>query len=119
MRMQAMLLSVWREACRHSDIARSTAAIVPLLRRDLPLDRLAIRRIVPDRCRVETVVEQAADGRVLEPSPRTEGSPHAMRRLKAWCRRGEVCRRRPGEALRGPMALVAPGEITSNPEAII
>jgi len=64
-RFQPILLRVWREACRHIDIAESTATIAGLLQRELPLRQLLIRAVLPGDEAIETValgVEMNADG---------------------------------------------------------
>ena len=45
----ALLLDVWREACRHIEIAESTANIAQLLVPQMPMERLLVRRIEQER----------------------------------------------------------------------
>jgi hypothetical protein len=54
-------LDVWREACRHIEIADATDRITPLIVRQLPLDQLVLRIIDLERSAVDTV---AATSRV-------------------------------------------------------
>ena len=50
-----LLLDVWREACRHIEIAASTANIAQLLESQMPMEWLLVRRIEKERAYVETV----------------------------------------------------------------
>ena len=54
-RYRDVLLEVWREACRHIEIAESTARIDRIIARHLPISALLVRRIDPERSAVETV----------------------------------------------------------------
>jgi hypothetical protein len=45
-----VLLDVWREACRHIEIAEATDLITPLILRQLPLDQIVLR--IVDRKRI-------------------------------------------------------------------
>ena len=42
-----ILLDVWREACRHIEIQESASTITNLLKRNIPLAQLLIKRIDP------------------------------------------------------------------------
>ena len=42
-RYNRILLDVWREACRHIEIAEAMDRITPLIVRQLPLDQLILR----------------------------------------------------------------------------
>ena len=128
-RFMTLLLDVWREACRHIEIAESTARITPLLRKRLPVDFLLVRRIDLQRLCVETVAS-GTSGAVPTPEwTRTTRTADELEHLLAWCRRGEV-RRLPqggdqaerdlfvpegveGQALAGPLCG------TQGPEGIL
>ena len=56
-----LLLDVWREACRHIEIAEATDLITPLIVRHLPVDQLALRVIDLERGTVDTVAASACD----------------------------------------------------------
>jgi hydrogenase-4 transcriptional activator len=85
-----LLLGVWREAGRHTDIATSTANIAQLLARCMPLQQVLVRRIEPERSCLETV--GIGTERIIpwSPSERSDCSPTQLRRLLAWCHRGEA-----------------------------
>jgi transcriptional regulator with GAF, ATPase, and Fis domain len=85
-----LLLDVWREACRHIEIAASTANIAQLLEPQMPMERLLVRRIEKERAYVETVgvgPDSSAPGLL---SAQTACSATQMTRLLAWCQRGKV-----------------------------
>jgi len=48
-RYRDVLLEVWREACRHIEIAESTATIDRIIARHLPISALLVRRIDLER----------------------------------------------------------------------
>ena len=54
-RFTLLLLDVWREACRHIEIAEATLRIAPLLRTHMPVDLVLVRRIDVQRSCIETV----------------------------------------------------------------
>jgi hypothetical protein len=53
--LQELLLGMWREAGRHTDIPTSTTNITPLLARWIPLEQVLVRRIEPEHSCLETV----------------------------------------------------------------
>lgn len=113
-KFQPVLLNVWREACRHIEIAESVTAIAPTLTRDLPIDRLLVRRINPHRQRIETVAESMFDGERIELFPRTDCSKSEMEKVIAWCRKGEVTRCPARAARQGAMQVIVPDGIESD-----
>ena len=104
-----LLLEVWREACRHIEIAESVARMAPMLVRRLPVDLVIVRRLDL----VHGFVETAATGlgRAV-PAPeqsRTDCTAEQIERLVTWCRSGKTQR---GEAaeLQGRLpGLLPPG----------
>jgi len=102
-----LLLDVWREACRHIHITESAAAIAALLVRQMPLDRILVRRIDVGRSSLETVaVAWAEPGRPIEEA-RTEVPPADLQKLLAWCQGKQVYRRCNGLD-QGGLPLVVP-----------
>src|SRR5262245_43049385 len=87
-----LLLDVWREACRHIEIADSVGRITPLLRRHLPLASIHVRQFAVDRSIVETVAASTAEGRRLTLLPRDECSFTQMQALVEWCQTRRVLR---------------------------
>jgi hydrogenase-4 transcriptional activator len=104
-----LLLTIWREACRHIEIAESTATLAPILAEHLPLDALIVRRFDPASAAIDTV---AVGGRrvVDAASTRTVVSPAQMNRLLAWARSGQIVDSTTAPR-RGELALVVPPEL--------
>ena len=102
-----LLLDVWREACRHIRITESAAAIAALLARQMPLDRIIVRRVDVGRSCLETVaVAWAEPGRPMDEA-RTEIPPADLQKLLAWCQGKQIFRRRDGVD-QGGLPLVVP-----------
>ncbi len=89
-RNSRILLDVWREACRHIEIADATDRITPLIIRQLPLDQLVLRIVDLERSAVDTVAATSRDNSRPTLRLRTECTPDAIDRLFQWCRRGEL-----------------------------
>jgi formate hydrogenlyase transcriptional activator len=88
--LDELLLGVWREAGRHTDITTSTTNIAQLMARSMPLQQVLVRRIEPERSCLETVgigTEKIAPWPLGE---RSECHPIDLQRLLAWCHRGQV-----------------------------
>ena len=91
-RFRALLLDVWRESCRHIEIHESASRIAPLLRRQLPVDLLLIRRIDVQKSCVETVGTGASGSVPAPEQTRTACTPEQLEHLLTWCRQGELLR---------------------------
>jgi hydrogenase-4 transcriptional activator len=87
-----LLLSVWREACRHIEIPESAATIARLLTDWMPIDTVLVRELNARRSRLETVAIGSPRKRKEPclPVGAVECSSAEAARLLAWCRRGEV-----------------------------
>jgi transcriptional regulator with GAF, ATPase, and Fis domain len=96
-RFREVLLAVWREACQHIEIHESVAGIADLLADHLPLEVLAVERIVPDHGLIATVATAPRVASAELPASR-ECGPADMKKLMAWVRRGEISA--PGAAKR-------------------
>jgi hydrogenase-4 transcriptional activator len=117
--LQKLVLDVWREASRHTEIVASTTNIARLLVRWMPIERMLVRRIEPEHSCLETV-GIGAEGTMPWPlAERSDCSPAHLQSLLAWCHRGEVTlRRRGGGSARGLEAAVPPeleGELLVGP----
>ncbi len=71
---RTVLLEVWREACRHIDISRSTETIALLLAKEVPIAEVRVVQIDPARNCVETVAVGAAVADGLPSDARIECS---------------------------------------------
>ncbi|MFA9478046.1 sigma-54 interaction domain-containing protein [Phycisphaerales bacterium AB-hyl4] len=102
---RTLLLDVWREACRHIEIERSTETIARILPHRLPVDRLVVfafdftQGLAIPRADSLTIPQDVAP-------PRTLRSPD-RRLLEAWCRRHEVILHRLGDQQHDVLRLLA------------
>jgi transcriptional regulator with GAF, ATPase, and Fis domain len=107
-----LLLDVWREACRHIEITRSTGAIAGFLAPHLPIERILVRRIDPQRNCVETVAAGPLPADRGPCDARNECQPAQMEAILRWCRAGKVARR---DGAAGPLpAAILPGPIEAD-----
>lgn len=88
-RHEALVLSVWREVCRHIEIQEAADRIAELLTGDLPIQDLLIRQFDLYRTAIETVAH-AASGAPSKWASRTECKPDVLTEVLAWCRRQKV-----------------------------
>lgn len=86
----ASMLEVWREACRHIEIAESVAAIADQLSQWLPIKRLLIRRLDPVTYHLETVADTLGSKDESRDRGLTELSSDNIERLMKWCQLGEL-----------------------------
>ncbi|MFM9270739.1 sigma-54 interaction domain-containing protein [Halomonas elongata] len=108
------MLEVWREACRHIEIAESVAAIADQLSQWLPIKRLLLRRLDPITYHLETVADALGSWDESRDRGLTELSSDDIEHLMQWCQRGELarCASRHNEY---PFALAAiPNSLTDN-----
>jgi len=110
-KFKTVLLNVWQEACRHIEISESTATISAILRRHMPINQILVRRIDRQHSCLETVAVGVAASENLPRDARTECSPSQMKKLLAWCRRGEVSQRGRRVSLSGELATIVPAGI--------
>lgn len=105
---ETALMGVWREACRHIEIAQSTATIAPMLARHIPLRQILVRRIDPHRRCVETVAIgfSTPDQAMLD--ARTECSPAQVEDIAAWCALRRVAHRGEAGWADTPVELLVP-----------
>jgi Transcriptional regulator containing GAF, AAA-type ATPase, and DNA binding domains len=87
---QPVLLDIWREACRHIEIPESVATCARLLARHMPIGLVMVQPIDFNRLCFETTAIGRADESLTANPIRPNCSPGEIKRLLAWCRRGEV-----------------------------
>ncbi len=89
-----VIFDVWREVCRHLEIAESVERLLPRLAEELPIEALAVRRIDRQGIGLETV----ACGIVGELPPlfsgKTKLTESELAQLLEWCGRGTSRQRR-------------------------
>lgn len=86
----ALLLGVWREACRHIEIGESAEKIAALLAKQMPIAQLVVRRVDAERSCIETVARGWTDRRLDATAGRSGRSCRQMGLLLDWCRRGQI-----------------------------
>src|SRR5262245_61288644 len=99
-----ILLDVWREACRHLAVEDAFERIAALVGSRLPADLLVVRRVDPERRRIETVPAGQADRGSQGSVERTECTAQQLDELMRWARRGTVLRC--GPLTKHPLAQV-------------
>jgi transcriptional regulator with GAF, ATPase, and Fis domain len=90
MRFAPLLLEIWREVGRHANIGESIERILPLMASRIAVDRLLIRGIDLDACRIETLAHARAQAGVTPLRGKTELPLREVEPLHRWCLRGEV-----------------------------
>ena len=103
-----LLLAVWREVGRHSEMATLTTNIAHLLVQQMPLAQLLVRRIEPERACIETVGVGLASALPRPLSDRSDCAPAHLQRLLAWCHRREVVRWHHGSRSDRTLAAAVP-----------
>jgi len=109
-RFREILLSVWRETCRHIDLSESVRTVAPLLAERLPLEAVIVRRLDSQHQSLETIVVAAAEGSLPPQIGRTPCSDARFKRLTSWVRAGKLLH---GQRIKrsGELALIVPEEI--------
>ena len=107
-KFQPLLLDIWREACRHIEIEASTATIAGILARQLPLERVVVRRHDPVTEAIETAAASGPRRRDLASAPRTALTAADHRRFHQWFRSGRRLHGRVGDPRHPELAFLAP-----------
>jgi transcriptional regulator with GAF, ATPase, and Fis domain len=108
-RFRAVLLDVWREACRHIDIQESTLLILQRIAQHLPVRQLIIRQLDLDQSCIVTIAAARSVADETMASHRRQLSDTERRQVNRWCQRGKLLRR--GKRMAGILSLiVAPSE---------
>jgi len=113
-KFQAVLLDVWREACRHIEISHSTEMIARMLARHMQISRILVRQIDRQRRCLETVAVGLASDEACQPAPPTGWTASSMKELLSWCKRGQVAHRGKGKPLQGKLQLIVPAGINED-----
>ncbi|MBL7649042.1 MAG: sigma 54-interacting transcriptional regulator [Candidatus Hydrogenedentes bacterium] len=85
-RHHELLLSVWREACRHIELDESLARIAPLLADPMALHGMQLFHVDPDLKRVERLGAVLEDDEATLPAPALDARRVAT--LARWCKTG-------------------------------
>src|SRR5688572_27933777 len=81
---------LWREICRQPEIGAALAQVVPLLRAELPLRAVLVRRFDLGRRQLETVAEDALDPRDLPQHAHNDYSEAQLDSVLGWARQGQL-----------------------------
>jgi transcriptional regulator with GAF, ATPase, and Fis domain len=87
-----LIFDVWREVCRHLEIAESVGRLLPRLAEQLPLEALAIRRIDRHGVCLETVASGVVTPSATTFSGKTKLTYAELTQLLEWCVRNSVVR---------------------------
>ena len=108
---QVVLLSVWREACRHIEISQSTSTIAAILAEWMPLAQVLVRRLDRQRSSVETVAAGLGTPGTLLPHVRTVCHAAQLESLSSWYAQGEIVRIGRGASNVGQWDFLVPSDI--------
>lgn len=104
--LTALVLDVWRATGRHTELATLASILERLLASWMPLGRLFVCRIEPERACIETVGVGPEPALTPAPAERRDCLPAQIQRLLAWCRRGQVMWRLQHETLDRDLEIV-------------
>jgi hydrogenase-4 transcriptional activator len=88
-KFRGILLSIWREACQHIEVHESLGEIARLVAEHMPLDGIAVQRIVPDHGLVATIASAPTAHAGLSPANH-ECSPADIKKLLSWIKKGQI-----------------------------
>ncbi|MBC7856676.1 MAG: sigma 54-interacting transcriptional regulator [Pirellulaceae bacterium] len=109
-RFHEILLSVWRETCRHIDLGEAVRTVAPLLAERLPLEAVIVRRLDPQHQSLETIVVAAAEGSHPPQIGRTPCSEARFKRLASWVKAGKLLHSQRSKRS-GELAMIVPEEV--------
>lgn len=109
-RFNSLMLDVWKEVCRHIEIPQSAATIAEMLRTELPLAWLLVRRFDTAHSTLETVGWGGNIAGVAPPVAKSIYTPARFKRLLEWSKEFEIMHS--GGARRiSELALIVPEEL--------
>lgn len=115
-RSDQILLDVWREACRHVDIGRFTNSVDTLLKKQLPIGQIVVRRLDREHAAIASVaVAPIARGAHLSEDRRTLDAVQ-FKQVQRWIAGQRVLSR--GRRLVGVLKLILPQEIDGDVLAV-
>jgi hydrogenase-4 transcriptional activator len=109
-KFQSLLLSAWREACRHIELDESTATIAKMVAQTMPLETMLVRRFDNELRAVETLAVGQVSERPFHASPRTLSTPARWTRLTQWAGEDQLIHS-PATRRSGEVNLLLPEEI--------
>jgi hydrogenase-4 transcriptional activator len=112
-RFMPLLLNVWREACRHIEIAESVAGMAPILALRLPVDLVVVRQLNLQHSCLETVATGLCRSVPTPKGIRTDCTPKEIERILSWCHEGNVIRSHARD-VRNRMPCLVPEDVEGN-----
>ncbi len=110
---ERLMLEVWREACRHIEIADSAAIISHMLAQRLPMAHLVVRSFSREQGVIETVAIGSPVGVTsAHASERVQLTGGNIRKLAVWCTTGEAVHRAGNEPLPPYLQPAIPASLT-------
>ncbi len=106
---QSTLLSIWRETCRHIDLAESMETAAGIVGSALPVRGLMIRRLDPATNAIDTLAVGQADQWGSHIESRTALPEARFRAAQQWAARGRVEVLRRGEMTSAARAFIPAG----------
>ena len=100
--------TLWREACRHIELAESAPRLARILTRSVPADLFVLRHLLLDAGVVDSVATVRTGGGAAPRHARTVVADAAA--LDAWCRTGAVVRAGP-DGRSDRLAAVLPADV--------
>jgi len=105
-----LLFDVWRDACRHNELAKAVTAIAAGLAEHLPLELLLVRSLDASCRTIKTVAIGSASHLPCLPSPDSVASDAKWERVIQWTGRGESIFS-PSSRRTGDIRLLVPPEV--------
>jgi transcriptional regulator with GAF, ATPase, and Fis domain len=117
-RSQRILLSVWREACRHIEIGESATRIAELLEHHMPVARFVVQRLDAEHLHIVTVAAAPTSNESRELLGARTLNRREMSRLMAWAKTGAPVHRGRAKTLSAMVSLLVPATTRSDVFAI-
>lgn len=105
-KFREILFNVWREACKHIEIWKSTEKISQMLLHHMPISYLIVRRIDQIRSSLETVAIGPKQACVDNIAMRMKLSKTQLHDLLVWCRDSPVLSIHPDDDYKGNLKFL-------------
>ncbi len=89
-RPQELLLDIWREACRHIEIADSVVRLSEIIQPALPHDRMELATLDPAENHLELRASTDPAGNQSTETMLHHTDDQQMEQLVSWCRKGDL-----------------------------
>jgi hydrogenase-4 transcriptional activator len=109
---RGLLLSVWKETCRHIEIQEAAGNIAVMLAQQMPLSAVLVRRLDPSHHSLRTVARAEVDDWLPAIAETTALSVVNYKKVVAWARSGQSLHKSRRHTPR-ELSLILPEEIDS------